>query len=420
MNNGCRIRSLRIEEVDAFTIASWEDLEQRSLEGNAFLSPSFVIPAMRHLAVLEERQKALLVFVEKTTASKEVIGAAIFEESPGTLNFPVPHLKAFRSMHSYLSGLLLDRNSAREAARALFEFFCRKTKWHGVDFVNLPADGPQAGLLEEAFREFGARWHQTDASYRAVFKPTEGGESYLNAHLPARRLKEMRRLLRRLGEGGRVNWKATFGFEVGEATVERFLECEHKGWKGTKRTSLRSKASHENFFREMIHRFRERDQLFFTELSVGDHIIASNVNLISGGTGFAFKISHDPDFAQFAPGLLNEYEFIRRSPDLTRSLTYVDSGADEGSFIDRLWVGRRALVSGFLGTSLLGNGVLSQIGRLRRIKRRYFSPRDRRDDSRHANSVLSTVVPGSTLKHKRAGLCQKSNPPAMRAFVDSQ
>ena len=127
MNNGCRIRSLRFEELDAFTIASWEDLEQRSLEGNAFLSPSFVIPAMRHLAVPVERQRALFVFVEKTTASKEVIGAAIFEESPGTLHFPVPHLKAFRSMHSYLSGLLFDRNSAREAARALFEFFCRKT-----------------------------------------------------------------------------------------------------------------------------------------------------------------------------------------------------------------------------------------------------------------------------------------------------
>jgi hypothetical protein len=382
MNNGCRVRSLRFEELDAATIASWENLEQRSLEGNAFLSPSFVIPAMRHLAAPKERQRALFVFAEKSAASKEIIGAGIFVESPGTMHFPAPHLKAFRSPHSYLSGLLLDRDSAREALRALLGFFSGNAKWHGVDFVDTPVtNGPHAALLAEISMEFGASWHPNDACNRAVFKPSEGGESYLKANLPARRLKEMRRLSRRLEEKGKVHWKATFGFDVEEAAIERFLDCEHQGWKGAKRTSLRSEASHENFFREMIHRFRERGQLFFIELSVGNQIIASNVNLISGGAGFAFKISYDPDFAKFAPGLLNEYEFIRRAPDLPRPLFYVDSGAVEGSFIDQLWVGRRALESGVLGTSVLGNMVLSQIGRLRRIKHRYFSPRERRNNS---------------------------------------
>ncbi len=373
MKNGCRIRSFRFGELDDAAIAAWEDLEHRPLEGNAFLSPSFVIPAMHHLAAPEERRKTLFVFVETTAAAKETIGAGIFVESPGSLDFPVPHLKAFRTAHSYLSGLLLDRDYAHEAAQAILEFICGKAKWHGVEFVDTPADSPQAGLLHDVAKEFRASWHRIYASHRAVFNPNEGGEAYFEANLPGRRRKEMRRLIRRLEEAGHVHWKTAFGSEVEESAVDGFLKCEHKGWKGTKKTSLRSKAAHENFFREMIQRFREREQLFFTELSVGDRMIASNVNLVSGGAGFAFKISYDPDFAKFAPGLLNEYEFIRRAPSLPLPLSYVDSCADEGSFIDQLWVGRRALESGVLGTSLLGNIVLAQIGRLRRLKN-WYSP----------------------------------------------
>jgi len=70
-----------------------------------------------------------------------------------------------------------------------------------------------------------------------------------------------------------------------------------------------------------------------------------------------------------APGLLNEVEFIQNAPTLCGGLSYIDSGALEGSFIDNLWTGRRMLVSGIFGTTPLGKKVLWGIDRIRRIKR---------------------------------------------------
>ena len=97
-------------------------------------------------------------------------------------------------------------------------------------------------------------------------------------------------------------------------------------------------------------------------------VIASTSNLISGGTGFAFKIGYNPGYAKMSPGVLNEVEFIQHAPTLCGSLSYIDSGALEGSYIDQLWAGRRVLASGMFGTTSLGRTVLRSIEQMRRIK----------------------------------------------------
>jgi hypothetical protein len=101
--------------------------------------------------------------------------------------------------------------------------------------------------------------------------------------------------------------------------------------------------------------------------------------LISGGTGFAFKIGWNPSYAKMAPGVLNEVEFIQQAPRLCGSLSYIDSGALEGSFIDQLWARRRILASGVFGTTALGRTVLRGFERMRKLKRwgRFRSKRDK-------------------------------------------
>jgi hypothetical protein len=176
----------------------------------------------------------------------------------------------------------------------------------------------------------------------------------------------MKRLLE---EKGNVRWRALFGTEVEDGNIEHFLEVEHMGWKGERGTSLRSRPSHEVFFREMVNGFREGERLFFTEMCLDGVVIASTSNLISGGAGFAFKIGYHPGYAKMSPGVLNEVEFIQHAPNLCKLLSYIDSGALEGSYIDQLWAGRRILVSGTFGTTPLGRKVLWGLERMRRIKR---------------------------------------------------
>jgi hypothetical protein len=366
-----RVRQIRFDELDRETVKSWESLEDRALESNAFLSPRFVIPAMRHLGKPEELRQTMFVFVEKTNGGGvDLVGAGVFVQSSRNRSFPLPHLRAFRSRHSYLSGMLVDRDEAEGVVRAFFQFFChKKAPWHGVEFNYRSADGSQAELIAAVAEEFGTPWREQERTHRAVFVPSEGGNAYIKAQFSSGRIKDLRRMRRRLEEQGDVRWAALFGTEVDEKSVERFLEIEHMGWKGEKGTSLRSRPSHEAFFWEMVDGFREGERLFFTEMYLDGVIIASTSNLISGGTGFAFKIGWNPSYAKMAPGLLNEVEFIQHAPNLCGSLSYIDSGALEGSYIDQLWTGRRILASGMFGTTPLGRTALWGIDRMRRIKR---------------------------------------------------
>jgi hypothetical protein len=366
-----RVRQVQFDELDPKTVKSWESLEERALESNAFLSPRFVIPAIRHLGRPEELRKTMFVFVEKVNGGGvDLVGAGVFVQSSGKRSFPLSHLRAFRSLHSYLSGILVDRDEAEGAVRAFFQFFCDKNAtWHGVEFEYCPVDGFQAELITGVAKEFGSLWEEEEKIHRAIFAPSEGGDAYIRSQFSSGRIKDLRRMRRRLEEEGNVRWRALFGNEVDEQSVERFLEIEHMGWKGENGTSLRSRPSHEAFFREMVGGFREKEGLFFTEMYLNNVVIASTSNLISGGTGFAFKIGWDPRYAKMGPGVLNEVEFIQRAPKLCGSLSYIDSGALEGSFIDQFWVGRRALSSGTFGTTPLGRKVLWGLGQMRRIKR---------------------------------------------------
>ncbi len=84
-----RVRISRFGELDEATISGWKDLEDRALESNAYLSPRFVIPAVRRLCAPKEAQEILFVFVERGNGGAAgLYGAGVFRRSPGTTSLP--------------------------------------------------------------------------------------------------------------------------------------------------------------------------------------------------------------------------------------------------------------------------------------------------------------------------------------------
>jgi CelD/BcsL family acetyltransferase involved in cellulose biosynthesis len=155
--------------------------------------------------------------------------------------------------------------------------------------------------------------------------------------------------------------------------VEAFLDLEHRGWKGETRTSLRSNPADEAFFREAVAGFAGEERAVFTELLLDGEVIASTSNFVSGRAGFAFKIGWRPDLAKVSPGVLNEMELLTHmygEPSLG-DLDFWDSGAAEGSYIDKLWPGRRALVSMAIATTRLGRSVMSLVRAARALRKRH-------------------------------------------------
>ncbi|MFN8095642.1 MAG: GNAT family N-acetyltransferase [Vicinamibacteria bacterium] len=356
-----RVHSLA--DVDAAFVAGWSDLERRALEPNAFLSPHFVLPAVRRL-----EPGLQPVILAARDAEERLVAIGVFRDRGASLRVPLRHLGAFRSRHSYLSGWLLDRDHAAAAMDAFVALLTRGgLPWHGMVFPYAPADEGHRLMLEASARA-GGRWFEYARRTRATLDVSAAGEPAIEA-LSSSRRKTLRRKRRQLEDAGPVEWRLRSGSDLGRC-VDRFLSLEDAGWKGQEGGSLLSTAAGEVFFREMIAGLAGEGRAFFTELSVGGTVVSSTCNLESGHEGFAFKIGWDPEYAAMSVGTLNEIELMRSAPACLRHLVRLDSGSEPGSYMDDLWRGRRILVDGFLATTAAGRVAARAAAVVRGVKRR--------------------------------------------------
>jgi CelD/BcsL family acetyltransferase involved in cellulose biosynthesis len=355
----CHVRIRELRELSSGDIASWGHLEDRALEPNAYLSSRFVVPAIRHL---DPDGRVLVFLVERRArAMAELVGLALLCQASPTRRFPLPHLRGYASHHSFLGGILLDRSHAEVALDALLSQLRRSSwRWHGVVVDRTWGDGSQADLLRRCSETSRITLQQLDVAARAVLRLPVDAEAHF-ATLSAKLRSNIKRCMRQLREQGQVAWRTVPPGEVSESTVEEFLSLEHLGWKGDDGTSLRSAPAHERFFKDVVQRFSDHGRALFTRLELDGRIIAATSNFVSGDAAFAFKVAYAPQYARVSPGVLCEAEFLRAAGGLCSQLTYVDSGAAPGSYIDRIWPDRRTVQTTCLAISPLGKAVARAI-----------------------------------------------------------
>ena len=363
---------LECHELTEQHIKRWCELEERAIEENAYLSPYFILPALKYFP---PRGKPMIVFIEMGAGhTRDLLGVGVFERSPRTMQLPVRHLKAYRCLHTYLAGLLIDKQYFKETTNAFFSFFHDpRGDWCGVEFVNRRKESELASRFDVAASQLDMRWFEYSSQSRPILLSERSGDANLKTILASKRRKILRQNLRRLNNLGKVTWRIVAGQEVEPACMESFLELEHMGWKKAKGFSLLSHPSHAAFFREMMNGFAQAGRAFFTELSINDKVIASTSNFVSGCAGFAFKIGWDEAFSKLGPGILNEVEFMKYFPELLPNIKYVDSGAENGSFIEKLWPDRVSLVSGFYVSNPKVKPLLQGIDFMRKVKRLFLN-----------------------------------------------
>lgn len=284
---GMKVNILRYNELDEDIIGQWSDLELRSADGNAYLSPHFVIPAIKYLT---PAAAPVFLIVTKRTGSKTILtGLGIFEYSRGTIGFPLPHLKAYRSRHSFLGGLLVDEQHIQPTLNALFTYLQSARNVFGIEFVDLIESTALAEQIDVAARQCKMPWFLDRKRQRAVLMPPKIDQEYIETHLSQKNSKSLRRDYKYLSKFGDVRWNLVRGREVDKAVIDRFLQLEHMGWKGKNGTSLLSNSGNEKFFCEMVGNFSRHDRVFFAELRVNDRVISSTANLLSSKAGYALK-----------------------------------------------------------------------------------------------------------------------------------
>lgn len=368
--NDYRVLALRPAEINDALISAWADLEARANIPNAFMSPYFVMPAIKYLEVSSD---ILGVFVEKTHGGfSSLVGVALFKVNKPMRRFPLTHLAAFASIHSYLSGFLIDREYASEALEKIYEFITRKIHpWHGL-YVN---NGPPESIFAEETKiiadGLGMRWITLNRWQRAIFRPSDHDKD-VSLSLSKNQRKNYKRYMRQLQELGDLEWRFIRGGGSPDSHIDEFIRLEHMGWKGMDGTSLYSDPNHVNFFREMIRGFNLGNRVFFTELSINGKTISSTSNLISGNAGFAFKVGWDTDFAKYAPGIVNEIQMIEHQKDILKGLDFIDSSAAPESYINSLWTGRRDIIEGFFTFTTAGKLALAGVRAVKKVKLALF------------------------------------------------
>jgi CelD/BcsL family acetyltransferase involved in cellulose biosynthesis len=376
-------RALDVRSASAPVIAEWQELASRALEGNCFLAPWFLMPAARYLDPAEPLT-LLLVDAYYGSVKAGLAAMACVRPAPRERSLPWRHLAAYRPLHAYTSGALVDPRWPEDSIRCLLEASKGIAPATGaLRLSNVRCDGPLARAARSAIAGSRFGWFPTRRAHRAALRtsrlPASGAASRIDGAallddgpgLP----REIRRALRRLAAAaGPVEFRILRGRNLDDAAVERHLELESAGWKGSSRGAMLSDPRSAAFFREVVAGAAACDEAFLCELLAGGQVIASTSNFIGARQGFAFKLGWDPRHARSSPGLLVDHALARYAPLMLRDLDLVDGCADPGSHLERIWEGKIEVADGYVAWGLRERTILEAIAAARRVRDRFRGP----------------------------------------------
>ena len=324
--------------------AAWRDLEQRSLLRNPFLSPSFLFPQWG--AQANSPLPQLLTIID--TQGRWLL-AGIFERVSVTRQLPLPHLRAVRSEHSFMTGPLVDATEREPVVETLWKFL-RQQNLHGLSLPMFPLQSSLASLLTAQSERQRMVVTVDDCHQRATVSVGEGSA------MSAKRAKSLRRGRRSLEKVGKVSLRFT-GCSNGDlSAVERFLFLESLGWKGESQSALACRQSEAEALKRVALGFATRDRIRFAELVLGEQVIASMCLFRSESEYYAFKIGWDPQFERGCPGFLLAAEIQDHMSQLPQCES-IDSCACPGSFLDHVWPGRKEIGTALFTTTRWGSAA---------------------------------------------------------------
>ena len=366
-----RVQILNEADLDPMAIASWKDLETNAVPSSLYLSRSFLEPAIR--AQLGQGDPIYIVIEREG----QWLGVGVFESVSGTRNIPLPHLRSWRTSHSYLDGMLIRQGDEQVALQAFWKFMQEEIHpWYAVEFGQLAEDDPVSQFLEQTAAQVGVELKKGPSVLRAMMdvpSSTDSSEEGATADLSAissRRAKSLRQSWNWLTRQGEVSFDIQRDPENLKQSAERFLELESLGWKSEAGTSLASNQKERQFFLELVERFSRDHKVFFLELSVDDVVIGSVVHFVSGDISYAFKLGWDPEYARGCPGYQLKAQTLYHASQMFPELRMIDSCSCPDSFIEHVWAGRREISSKVFLTSQVASVACSLVGGLKWVRDR--------------------------------------------------
>lgn len=161
---------------------------------------------------------------------------------------------------------------------------------------------------------------------------SDRNDSYTQHH-KGKFLRENRRLYRNLSKNFDIKYVEHRNKAEG---LERFKDLENKGWKHSRKTSIKSSKSISNYYDSLIADQAANDKIQFQELWANDQLIAASFRLTTGKHWFDVKTTYNEGFSQYSPGRLLELENLGQLDP--NSFNIIDSCTSTDNYmINKIW-----------------------------------------------------------------------------------
>jgi CelD/BcsL family acetyltransferase involved in cellulose biosynthesis len=320
-------------------VEPWRRLAAGAIEPNVFYEPSFALAAA---PVLGRDVEAILVW--SADAPRQLVGLFPVHAEARRYGVKLPLLVGWAHPFAPLGTALIDRDAAAAVTASFLDHIAGDATLPKLLLLPMLTEfGPAAQALRFAIEGRGGAYAVHGRHRRAALNLDGDATRELDHAVGPKRLKEFRRLRRRLAEAGPVEFEfAQTSVDVARA-LQSFLALESQGWKGAAGTALIQSGDLRRFAETAVDALALQGQAGVARLMLGARPIACIVTLRSGGGVWTWKIAYDESMARFSPGL-------QAMTDLTEALVadpavaFVDScAAPDHPMIDHLWHDRIAM-----------------------------------------------------------------------------
>jgi CelD/BcsL family acetyltransferase involved in cellulose biosynthesis len=317
-------------------MAAWQRLAQRSLEPNGYQLAAW-LRAVDGFAHGRGGARALMAW-NKTSGELELLGVLPVVSAKRFYGLPLPALVSSDN-YSALSTPLIDAAESVSAARDLI-VQARSSGARALVLRDVTLDGPVVAAFTDALASEGLKPRTIQSWRRASLDARGDAEAMLQTALGVKKLKELRRLRKRLAETGEVVFsRARTPQEVAD-TVETFLTLESSGWKGQRGTALLSNEGDTAFIRNAVASLAASGQCEIITLQAGTIAVAAAVVIRHRDRAYYYKLGIDDRFAKYSPGVQLTLE-LTRAMCADPEIALVDSTAGAGNaMIEPIWQGR--------------------------------------------------------------------------------
>ena len=346
-----RIEWRSLAELGAIA-ADWRALATRALEPNVFYEPAFALAAA---PVFGRDVGAGLVWSRAALASEassqrgnsrvrepRLLGFFPARVERRRYGLAPPVLVGWTHPYAPLGTPLIDRELCEAVIAAWLDHVARDPHLPGVMLLPyFPVNGAVAQALDAVVTRRGGRSTGFAQHRRALLAPAGDRASYLDDAVGHKKRKELRRLRKRLGDGGAVTSSRTGDPSAVANALEDFFSLEAGGWKAG--TAARADAEIAEFMTAAVSALAGEGKAEIARLRVDGRAIAAMVTLESGAVAWCWKIAYDESYARFSPGvqiLLDVTQALLDDPAVTRA----DSCATaDHPMIDHVWRERLVL-----------------------------------------------------------------------------